>query len=131
MEIAIERLVALCCVVIGLSHMFQARAWVRLFIHWREKGDVGALYAGLLHFQMGALIVSFHTVWHGIPTIVTLLGWGWTIKGFLYLTYPKLPMRVLARISVDRWWEFAVAGTFLLAIGILIAYSLFTRGVLL
>jgi len=33
MEIAVEKLVALCCLGIGLSHIFQARAWVNLFIY--------------------------------------------------------------------------------------------------
>ena len=131
MEIAIEKLVAICCLGIGLSHIFQSRAWAKLFIQWREKGDVGALYSGLLHFQMGALIVSFHNVWHGIPTVATLLGWGWTIKGLLYLIYPKHPMRMLARISLERSWEFVVAGSLLFAVGALIAYSLYTRSALI
>ncbi|MFN2508635.1 MAG: hypothetical protein ABR589_07665 [Chthoniobacterales bacterium] len=131
MEIAIERLVALCCLGIGLSHIFQPRAWVKLFILWREKGEVGALYTGLLQFQFGALIVSFHNVWHGIPAVVTVLGWAWTIKGLLYLTYPKHPMRMLARISIERSWEFVVAGALLFAIGVLITCSLVARNALL
>ena len=130
MEIAIERLVALCCVVIGLSHAVQPRAWARLFILWREKGEVGALYSGLLHFQFGALIVAFHNVWEGIPMVVTILGWAWTLKGLLYLAYPKWPMRLLARISLDKSWEFVVAGALLFAVGVLIAYSLYTRSAL-
>src|SRR6187551_3192887 len=120
MEIAIEKLVAFCCVVIGLSHIFQARSWAQLFIQWRERGDVGALYSGLLHFQMGALVVSFHNLWQGIPILVTLLGWGWTIKGALYLIYPKAPMKMLARVSLHRSWEFGVGGAFLFLVGVLI-----------
>jgi len=130
MEIAVEKLVALCCFVVGLSHVFQPRVWARLFILWREKGDVGAIYTGLLHFQLGALIVAFHNVWHGIPAVVTVLGWGWTIKGLLYLTYPKHGMRMLARVSLERSWEFVVAGVALLAIGALVTYSLVARNAL-
>ena len=126
MEIAIEKLVALSCIAIGLSHIVQPRAWAQLFIFWREKGDVGVFYTGLLHFQFGALIVAFHNVWHGIPLMVTLLGWGWTIKGLLYLVYPKHGLRMLQRVSLERAWEFAVAGAVLLTIGLLIVYSLYT-----
>ena len=129
MEIAVEKLVALCCLVIGLSHMVQPRVWAKLFIDWRGKGEVGAFYTGLLHFQMGALVLAFHNVWHGIPLVVTLLGCGWTIKGLLYLTYPKWPLRMLERISLERAWEFVVAGAALFGIGLLICYSLVSRGV--
>ena len=129
MEVAIERLVALCCFVIGVSHIVQPRAWAELFIHWREKGVVGVLYTGLLHFALGALIVAFHNVWSGgIPILVTLLGWAWVVKGLLYLVYPKHGMRMLERVSLDRSWEFAVAGAVLVVLSVLISYSLFARG---
>jgi len=131
MEIGIERLVALCCFVIGLSHILQARAWAELFIQWREKGSVGVFYTALLHFALGALIVAFHNVWHGgIPVIVTLLGWAWVVKGLLYLVYPKHGMRMLNRVSLERAWEFAIAEAVLVGLSVLISYSLFARGVL-
>jgi hypothetical protein len=130
MEAGIERLVALCCLVIGISHIVQARAWAELFMHWREKGVVGVFYTALLHFCLGALIVAFHNVWRGIPLLVTVLGWGWTIKGLLYLTWPQHGLRMLNRVSLERAWEFAVAGAVLLVIAALIIYSLATRGAL-
>ena len=130
MEVAIERLAALCCFVIGVSHIVQPRAWVQLFIDWRSKGDVGVFYTGLLHFTFGALIVAFHNVWRGIPLLVTLLGWAWTLKGLLYLTYPKHGMRMLARISMERAHEFVVAGVVLVAVAALVTYSLATRSAL-
>ncbi len=130
METAVERLVALCCFVIGLSHIVQPRAWAELFIDWRRKGDVGVFYTGLLHFTFGALIVAFHNVWRGIPLVVTLLGWGWTLKGLLYLTCPKHGMKMLARVSTDRAHEFIIAGVVLVAVACLIGYSLVTRSAL-
>lgn len=130
MEVAIERLVALCCFVVGLSHIVQRRAWVELFIHWREKGNVGVFYTALLHFAFGALVVAFHNVWRGIPMIVTVLGWGWTIKGLIYLCYPKHGMRMLQRVSAERAYEFVIAGAVLVAIAAVITYSLAMRGAL-
>jgi len=129
-ETGIEKLVALCCLVIGLSHIIQPRAWAKLFIDWRGKGEVGAFYTGLLHFQFGVLIVAFHNVWEGIPIIVTIMGWAWTLKGTLYLTYPRWPLRMLERVSLERAWEFAVAGVVLLGVGLLISYSLVSRDAL-
>ena len=81
MEMAIERLVALACFVLGLSHIVQPRPWAELFIDWRSKGTTGVFYNGLLHFVFGALIVAFHNVWRGIPLLVTLLGWGLDVEG--------------------------------------------------
>ncbi|HEV3408723.1 MAG TPA: hypothetical protein VG095_00380 [Chthoniobacterales bacterium] len=130
MDIAIERLVALCCFVIGLSHIVQPRAWAELFIQWREKGNIGVFYTGLLHFNFGALIVAFHNVWHGLPMLVTILGWAWTIKGALYLCYPKHGLRMLQRVSLDRAHEFVIAGVVLVIAAAVITYSLGARGAL-
>ena len=127
MEVAVERLVALCCFVIGVSHIVQPRGWAQLFIDWRGKGDVGVFYTGLLHFTFGALIVAFHNVWRGIPLLVTLLGCAWTLKGLLYLTYPKHGMRMLRRVSLERAHEFVVAGVVLVAVAAVLTYSLATR----
>jgi hypothetical protein len=123
-ETAIEKLVAISFLVIGLSHIVQPRAWVKFFIMLREKGEVGSLLNGLLHFPLGALIVSFHNVWHGIPLVVTIMGWGLLIKSLLYLTYPKHGMKVLSQVSLERSWGFVVAGVVAVGLSGLIAFSL-------
>lgn len=114
--------------MIGLSHIVQPRAWAELFMQWRDKGLPGVFYTGLLHFSFGALIVAFHNVWRGLPLIVTLLGWGWTIKGLLYLTYPRHGMKMLARVSTERSYEFVIAGIVLVGIAAVITYSLAAGG---
>jgi hypothetical protein len=124
METSIQKLVAISYLVIGLSHIFQPRVWAQFFIRWREKGEVGSFLSGLLHFPMGVLIVSFHNVWHGVPLIVTVMGWGLVIKGLIYLTYPKHGMRVLARVSLERSWEFVVAGVIAVALSGVIMFPL-------
>ncbi|CAN5714048.1 hypothetical protein BH20VER1_BH20VER1_27410 [soil metagenome] len=127
MELAIQKLIALSCFVIGLSHILQPRAWAQLFIGWRERGDAGVFYTGLLHFTFGALIVAFHSVWSGLPLLVTLLGWAWTLKGVIYLCYPALGRRMLARVSVERAYEFTIAGAVLVLIALVLAWHLFAR----
>lgn len=130
MEIAIERLVALCCFVLGLSHIVQPRTWVALFIGWREKGAVGVFYSGLLHFHFGAVVVAFHNVWGGIATLVTLLGWAWTLKGLFYFTFPRHALRMLNRVSLERSREFVVAGFVLVIFSAVITFSLAARDAL-
>ncbi len=70
--------------------MIQPRVWAEFFIMLREKKEVGSFLNGLLHFPLGAVIVSFHNVWHGFPMIVTLMGWGLLVKSVIYLTYPNM-----------------------------------------
>lgn len=93
----------------------------------REKGKVGGLLCGLLHFPLGVIIVAFHNVWHGLPIVVTIMGWGFLLKSVLYLIYPEHGMRMLARVSIERSWEFAVAGVIGVVISGLIFFSLLSR----
>jgi hypothetical protein len=59
---AVENLVALSFLAIGLSHIFQPRAWVEFFIRFRDKGAVGGLQLGLFHLPFALLVLSFHTI---------------------------------------------------------------------
>jgi hypothetical protein len=127
METAVEKLAAICILVTGLSHIIQPRVWAEFFIMLREKGKVGSILCGLLHFPLGVIIVAFHNVWHGLPIVVTIMGWGFLLKSVLYLVYPKHGMRMLARVSVERSWEFVVAGVGAVALSGLIFYSLLGR----
>jgi hypothetical protein len=126
-EAAIERLVALLCFVFGVSHIVQPCTWVELFVSWRDKGKLGVFYIGLLQLPIGAFIVAFHNVWTGMPLLVTLLGWGWTLKGALYLCYPEHGLRMMKVVSVERSWHFVIAGLILVAFAALISYSLAMR----
>ena len=124
MELAVQKIVAINLFVIGLSHIFQHRAWSGLFIRWREKGEVGVFYTALLHLPIGALIVGFHNVWNGIPAVLTVLGWGWTLKGLLYFVYPKHGLRMLNRLKPERSWEFIIPGVLMVAYALALTYHI-------
>ena len=123
-EVSVEKLTALCFFVTGMSHIVQPRVWVRFFIMLREKGEVGSFLNALIHFPLGAFIVAFHNVWHGIPLIVTLIGWGLTVKSALYFLFPRYGVRMLGTISLERSWHFVVAGVFSVLLAAVIAYPL-------
>jgi hypothetical protein len=127
METAVEKLAAICILVTGLSHIIQPRVWSEFFIMLRKKGKVGSILAGLLHFPLGVIIVALHNVWHGFPIVVTIIGWGLLIKSILYLVYPQHGLKMLARVSVERSWEFVVAGVMGVVISGLIFFSLLNR----
>jgi uncharacterized protein YjeT (DUF2065 family) len=127
METAVEKLAAICILITGLSHIIQPRVWSEFFIMLREKGKVGSILAGLLHFPLGVIIVAFHNVWHGFSIVVTIMGWGLLLKSLLYLIYPKHGMRMLARVSVERSWEFVIAGVMAVVVSGFIFFSLLSR----
>jgi uncharacterized protein YjeT (DUF2065 family) len=123
METSVETLTALFFLVTGLSHIFQPRVWVQFFILLREKQEVGSFINGFVHFPLGAFIVAFHNVWHGLPMIVTIIGWGLVIKSTIYFVFPQHGVRMLATISPERKWHFVVAGVFSVALAGVIFYS--------
>jgi hypothetical protein len=121
-ERAIEVFAALSLTVIAISHIAQSRAWVDFFLWLREKGKAGVFAVGLLSLNFGAIVVSFHNVWHGWPLIFTIVGWAQVFKGTLYLVAPKFGMKALARVSPERAWEFVVGGLVMLALSVVMWY---------
>jgi uncharacterized protein YjeT (DUF2065 family) len=125
METAVERLTAIFFLVTGLSHIFQPRVWVQFFIMLREKGEAGSFLNAFIHFPLGAFIVAFHNVWHGVPAtiVVTIIGWGLLIKGTLYFVFPRFGIRMLGTVSLESSWQFVVAGMFSVALAVWIFWS--------
>ena len=127
MELAVTKLAIICFLITGVSHIVQPRVWAQFFIDMHSKGEVGSFQNALLHFPLGVLIVSFHNLWHGLPVILTLIGWGLVLKSFIYFVFPSFGLRVLARVSMERSWEFVVAGIISVGISGLLIFSLLRR----
>ena len=73
----------------------------------------------------GAIVVAFHNVWSGIPAVLTVLGWLYLIKSILRFCLPTQALRMMARVSVERAWEFQVAGVVLLLLAGLLGYGVY------
>ena len=127
MERSVEVLAIILFGVLGLSHILQPKAWVEFFILLRGKGETGAFVDGFLNLPLGGVIVAFHNVWSGIPVVLTLIGWGLLIKGLLRFCVPKHGLRMMARVSVARSWEFQVAGVALVVLAGVLSYGVFAR----
>ena len=124
MEIAIQKLATVSLFVIGLSHIFQPTVWSEFFIILREKGKVGSFINAMIHFPLGALIVSFHNVWQGIPAVLTLLGYAWVLKSLIYFTFPSYGLKQMSRVTMENSKGFVIAGVFMIAVGSLLLFSL-------
>lgn len=123
MERATEVFAVVNLTVIGVSHIAQPRGWVDFFIFLRERGHAGVFFNGMLSLTFGSILVSFHNVWTGLPMIVTLLGWAQVLKGLHSLVVPSIGLKTMARVSMDRAWEFQAAGAALVALAGLIAWT--------
>ena len=126
MEKSVEVLAIILLGVIGLSHLLQPRAWAQFFILLRGKGEAGAFVDGFLHLLPAGIIIGFHNVWSGgLSVLLTLLGYAFLIKSLLRFCIPKLALTVWARVSLERSWEFQVAGAGLLALAGLLGYGVY------
>jgi hypothetical protein len=84
--------------------------WAAFFIGMRERGAVAGLLNAYVHGPTGVLIVAFHNVWTWPEAVVTLIGWGLTLKAALYFCWPQLAQRTLARVTPETAWKLRVAG---------------------
>jgi len=125
MERSVEILAIILFGVIGLSHILQPKAWAEFFILLRGKGDAGAFVDGFLNLQAAGIIIAFHNVWSGIPALLTVVGWCLLIKSLIRFCAPKVALRMMARVSVERAWEFQVAGAGLVVLAGLLGYGIY------
>ena len=125
MERSVEVVAIILFGVFGLSHVLQPKAWAEFFILLRGKGEAGAFVDGFLNLPMAAIIIGFHNVWSGIPMVLTLVGWGLLIKSLIRFCLPKQALKIMARVSVERSWEFQVAGAALMVLAGLLGYGIY------
>ena len=128
MEREAEIFAALTYFTLGLSHVVQPRAWAELFLLLKSQGKAGAFVDGFINLLLGAIIVSFHNVWHGLAMAVTIIGWGQVIKGLRIMVLPQIHLnQIERRISLERAWMFRPAGAMLVALSVLFGYVAFTH----
>jgi hypothetical protein len=126
MERSVEFLAVILFGVIGLSHIVQHKAWAEFFILLRGNGEGGVFVEGLLNLPLAGIIIGFHNVWSGMPVVLTLVGWCLLFKSLLRFCLPKYGLMLLGRVSVERSWEFQVAGAGLLVIAGFVGYGAYT-----
>ena len=124
MELYTERFVALSLVAVGLSHLFQPARWVALFDELLRK-PYAALFIGTLTLPLGLFVVLTHNVWVADwPVIITIFGWGWTVKATLYLVRPRTVDVVTAnRICTPR--TMAAVGAVFAVVGAALTWCAF------
>ena len=121
MERATEVYAFLTCLIVGLSHVVQRRAWVETFAALHRMGRPGAFANGAISLATGSVFAATHPVWSGPETVLTALGWLLVAKGAGCFLAPDAALRSMAR-GTER--GFAAGGTALLAVSAVLAWVL-------
>ena len=121
----VERSVEIFAVIhlglMGLSHVFNHRAWAEFFIRLRGRGHAGVFVHGFLSLAFGAVIVALHRVWSGLPMVLSILGVLYLGKALQCFVLPGLSLRSLRRVSVDGSRVFIGAGLgFVVVTGVMV-----------
>jgi hypothetical protein len=127
MERSIEILAVIHFTIVGFSHLLRPKAWADFFIWLRTRGHAGVFVHGFLSLGFGSIIVAFHPVWTGMPTVLTVVGWLYLVKASFCFLLPETQMVTLGRVSHQQAWEFRMPGIAYLAVAGVLAYSLWWR----
>lgn len=127
MERAIEIFAAVNFFVIGVSHIFQHRAWAEFFVRLHEQGRPGAFANGFLSLVTGTLIVSFHNEWEGPSMLLTAIGWTFVLKAAVVFLRPDWGLKSMALVRLDRSRLFMIPGAALVVVSLALGYSIWIR----
>ncbi len=120
---AVQMIMLISCVLMGLSHLLQPQMWSEFFSHLVERGRFGLVANQFLNAAPAAIIVSLHQVWSGPAIVLTLYGWLLLLKSCIGLLLPELGMRSL-KMSRHGDRAFRAAGVTLLFVGLACALAL-------
>jgi hypothetical protein len=122
MERAIEGFVALTSLIVGLSHIVWAEAWVDVFGRLHRAGRPGAFFNGALSLVPGAAIVAGHGAWSWPGGVLTGFGWLLVAKGATCFLAPDIALQSMGRAPSRA--GFAAGGVVLLAVAAWAGYCL-------
>lgn len=126
LTVFIAKYFSLSLLAVGLSHLVQPRLWANYFIKIKETGVAGIII-GMYTFPLGLLIVLGHNVWVlDVPVIITVFGWGMTIKSLIYMFAPRMAERAIPD-GADAPRKYALGGAFIIPVSLLLVYHSFFR----
>lgn len=114
LERALEIFAVIHLGLMGLSHVFNHRAWAEFFIRLRGRGQAGVFVHGFLSLSFGAVVVALHPVWSGRPMVLSIVGVLYLVKAVQCFVLPGLSLRSLERVSLERSRMFVGAGVMFL-----------------
>lgn len=123
----IAKFFSVSLLVVGASHLAQPRLWRDFFITIKSTGFAGFIIA-MFTLPQGLLIVLGHNVWVlDIPVIITICGWGMTIKSVIYALIPGRAETMIPE-GANAHRKYAWGGALIIPVSILLVWHSFFRG---
>lgn len=124
----IARFFSVSLLIVGVSHLVQSRLWRDFFLRIKDTGVAGIIIA-MYTLPQGLLIVLGHNIWvMDIPVIITICGWGMTIKSILYAVVPGRAEAVIPT-GANAHRKYALGGALMIPVSLLLIWHSFFRAV--
>ena len=122
----LERFYAVSFLAVGISHILQAQMWANFFTALRKTG-YAALIIAMFTLPQGLAIVIWHNVWvWDLPVLLTVCGWGMTLKSVNYMVNPRIADRMIDGPGASPR-SYVIGGIFALILGGALGYQSFIR----
>jgi hypothetical protein len=124
----IARFFSVSLLIVGVSHLVQSRLWRDFFLRIKDTGVAGIIIA-MYTLPQGLLIVLGHNIWvMDIPVIITICGWGMTIKSIVYAVVPGRAEAVIPT-GPNAHRKYAGGGALMIPVSLLLIWHSFFRAV--
>ena len=122
---AVQALLALPLLVIGLSHIFQPKMWIEFFSYLHGLGTSGVVLRTFgLELVPAIVIITFHWVWSGPEIILSVYGVLLASKIAISLLVPSIGLQSLSMADRNEQVSSLVAGVLLIAISVICFWAL-------
>lgn len=119
----IERGFGIGYFVCGLSIFLNPSLWLGWIHQISERQNFLSL--GFISIYLGAFMAVNHNIWSLSPSLITtMIAWIAILKGFLYLTYPRLLLAQVKKISFTQN-KLRFSGICVMIISVVIIYYSF------
>ncbi|MCB9992974.1 MAG: hypothetical protein H6873_04865 [Hyphomicrobiaceae bacterium] len=114
---AVELVMTLGCVLMGVSHVARPRMWMDFFARLHEQGTSGVVIRTFaLELWPALVIVALHQVWTWPGIVLTLFGCALTVKCTISMIFPEVGVRSLS-LANRTPRSFTYGGAFLILVG--------------
>jgi hypothetical protein len=122
----IERFFSISLLVVGVSHLAQPKLWSDFFITLKRTRFAGIVIA-MFTLPQGLLIILGHNIWVAdLPLIITIFGWGMTIKSVTYAIFPGRADAVIPE-GANTHRNYAWAGAGMIPVSLVLIWDSFCR----
>ena len=124
----IARFFSVSLLLVGISHLAQPRLWRDFFLTIKGTGVAGLIIT-MYTLPLGLMIVLGHNIWVlDVPVIITICGWGMTLKSVIYSILPGRA-EVVIPTGPNAHRKYAWGGALMIPVSLLLVWHSFFRTV--